>query len=98
MRKLVFTQYADAQYSDAYLWYERARGGLGEEFARAVDLAISRIQTDPAQFKRATGNYRRLATKRFPYEIFYDFDGDTTVVYAVFHTSQNPDIWQLQLN
>ncbi len=98
MRKLVFTQYADAQYSDAYLWYERARSGLGEEFARTVDNVLSRIRTDPAQFKRSTGNYRRLATKRFPYEIFYDFDASTIVVYAVFHTSQNPDVWQSQLN
>jgi plasmid stabilization system protein ParE len=95
---LVFTQYADAQYSDAYLWYERAQSGLGEEFAHAVNTALARIQTDPAQFKRAPGNSRRLATKRFPYEIFYDFDAHTIVVYAVFHTSQQPDTWQSQLN
>lgn len=98
MRKLVFTQYADAQYSDAYLWYEHASNGLGEEFARAVDAALARIQSAPEQFKHATGNYRRLATKRFPYEIFYDFDTSTIVVYAVFHTSQHPDTWQSQPN
>lgn len=63
-----------------------------------MDTVLSRIRTDPAQFKRSTGNDRRLATKRFPYEIFYDFDASTIVVYAVFHTSQNPDVWQSQLN
>jgi plasmid stabilization system protein ParE len=98
MRKLVFTQYADAQFSDAYQWYEAARAGLGEEFTQAVNDALTRIAGHPAQFKIAIADYRRLAVKRFPYEVFYSFDDRQIIVYAVFHTSQQPSAWQSQLN
>ena len=98
MRKITFTQYADVQFSDAYQWYESVGTGLGEELTQEVDRALTRIVAYPDQFKIAVADYRRLAVKRFPYEIFYGFDDKQIVVYAIFHTSQHPDAWQSQLN
>ena len=42
-------------------------------------------------------NYRRGLVRRFPYAVFYDYDGTSVTVYTIFHTSQNPDKWRERL-
>jgi hypothetical protein len=41
--------------------------------------------------------YRRGLVRRFPYAVFYEFDGKTVSVYCVFHTSRDPNKWRQRL-
>jgi len=43
-------------------------------------------------------NYRRGLVRRFPYVIFYEFEGNTVTVYGVFHMSRDPDAWKQRLS
>lgn len=97
MRELSFTAFAQSQYREAHRWYEAVQAGLGEQFANQVDEAIQRLVRNPAQFKIAAKQYRRILLKRFPYEMFFELDDDHIVIYSVFHTSQNPKRWEAQL-
>ena len=38
---------AAADVEEAYLWYQRQRAGLGEEFLAAVDAVVCDIVTHP---------------------------------------------------
>lgn len=97
MRTVIFTSFAKSQYREAHNWYETAQAGLGEQFANQVDDALLRVRRNPAQFKIAAKQYRRVLLKRFPYEMFFEFNNEQVIIYSVFHTSQNPERWETQL-
>ena len=41
--------------------------------------------------------YRRALIRRFPYAVFYEQSEATVTIYAVFHTSRDPDKWRQRL-
>lgn len=43
---------AEAEIRDAYQWYEEQAHGLGEEFLRAADAALSAIHRHPEAFPK----------------------------------------------
>ena len=98
MRAVVLTSVAQRQFREARDWYEAARPGLGGEFVENLDATLSVARVHPAQFKIAIKQYRRALVKRFPYELFFEFNDDQVIVYSVFHTSQNPARWAFLLN
>jgi plasmid stabilization system protein ParE len=74
--ELVIAREAGLDIAEAYVWYEGRRAGLGEEFLSSVDACLESIR-------------RRI--RRFPYAVFYEPSEETVTIYAVFHTSRNPD-------
>lgn len=58
---------ASEDLTDAYLWYEDKRHGLGEEFLLVVDAAIEKIRRSPDAYPIIHRNVRRVLTRRFPY-------------------------------
>ncbi|SFI78019.1 type II toxin-antitoxin system RelE/ParE family toxin [Planctomicrobium piriforme] len=96
--KLIFAVEAEEDLDAAYAWYESRRRGLGEEFLSCIDACIQRIQRMPEAYPRFYENFRRVIVRRFPYVIFYDSSGSLITVYAVFHTSLDPDRWQNRLS
>ncbi len=42
-------------------------------------------------------SYRRGLVRRFPYAVFYEHNGNTVTVYAVFHASRDPSKWRQRL-
>lgn len=97
MRRLVFSTEAAADIKAAYRWYEAQQVGLGREFRVAVEATTSRIQRAPERFRIASEPFRRALIRRFPFEVFYEFDDARVVIHMVFHTSQDPVKWRDRL-
>ena len=68
------------------------------EFVESVEACLDSIQRHPTMYAIAHENYRRAVVKRFPYVIFYEHIDDATMVYAVFHTAQDPMKWRRRLS
>lgn len=98
MRVVIFTRVAQLRYRAARDWYEQAKPGLGTQFTDNLDEAVLTVRRQPAQFKIAVRQYRRALVKRFPYELFFEFNEEQVIIYSVFHTSQNPTRWVSLLN
>ncbi|BBO36083.1 type II toxin-antitoxin system RelE/ParE family toxin [Lacipirellula parvula] len=79
-------------------WYERQRRGLSIYFMTRVNDCISRIVAAPNSFAIACGDYRRALVKRFPYAVFYQYDGREVTICAIFHTSRDSEAWQRRLS
>lgn len=79
-------------------WYESRRSGLGEEFLGCVDVCIQQIGRMPEMHAKVHEEYRRALVRRFPYAVFYEYDGATVTVYCVFHTSRDPEKWRERLS
>ncbi len=95
--RLSLTSEADHDIEEAYVWYENQRLGLGEEFLRAVEAALDIIQRLPELRAPVHRHYRRALVRRFPYSIFYKFDGATITVAYLSHTARDPDKWRGRL-
>jgi len=80
--ELVIAGEAELDIAEAYVWYEGRRAGLGEEFLSSVDACLESIR-------------RRI--RRFPYAVFCETSEATVTIYAVFHTSRDPDKWRQRL-
>ena len=94
---LIIAPEAEQDSADAYGWYEGRRPGLGEDFLSCVDACIQGISRAPDMHMVVHETYRRALVRRFPYAVFYEHAGNTATIYAVFHTSRDPDKWRQRL-
>ena len=95
--ELVIAPEAELDIAGAYVWYEGRRAGLGEEFLSSVDACLESIRRRPEMHPVVHEGYRRSLIRRFPYAVFYEQPEATVSVYAVFHTSRDPDKWRQRL-
>ena len=88
---LEITEEANLEIINAYLFYERQNAGLGETFLEHLDIYLERITANPEHFPQKRKPYREAFIKRFPFLIIYEVIKEKVIVYAVFHTRQNPE-------
>ena len=98
MKRRVITRLrAEADVTDAALWYESRQTGLGHDFLAAVDAAISAAAENPFRFPRLRQRpeVRRVLTDRFPYRVFFIRRADDViVVFRVLHGAQHDREWE----
>jgi hypothetical protein len=80
-------------------WYDDAQPGLGGEFLRELDLALTAIASNPRRWspsplpsaRRRGVRYFRLT--RFPFTIAYFSTSSTVYIIAVAHMSRREGYW-----
>ena len=95
---IVLRPLAEVDLLAARDWYERQSAGLGIDFGKAVDAALSRIVLMPEMYAVVFDAVRRAKLGRFPYLIYYRVLSDQIEVIAVLHSSRNPKVWQDRVN
>lgn len=85
---------AEAEITEAFRWYEDKNEGLGSEFLRALDAALSSARRNPTVYALVHNQVRRVLLRRFPYSVFYLFEDSAIIVLACFHASRDPKQWQ----
>lgn len=88
---LEIKQEAVVEIEDAYYYYEEQQSGLGETFHNFLDKTFKAISKTPSGFKNISNDRRQAVVKKFPFVIIYEIFESTIVVFAVFHTSRNPN-------
>ena len=88
--RVLFRPQARIETLEAQLWYESCATGLGLEFARAMDAAVSAAVRDPEMFAVVADDCRRVLLRKFPFSLVYRVRGDEFLVVAVFHHRRNP--------
>jgi len=92
--RITFHPEAEAEFTEAVLWYSKQSIGLDIEFVRCIDEAISRINRNPNSFPIAYKQLRKTVVKKFPFIILCESLKDEIRIMAVFHTRRNPRNWQ----
>lgn len=95
--EVIFAPEAERDLAEAYAWYERRRAGLGEDFLSSVDACVESIRRQPEMYALVHDTYRRALTRRFPFAIFHEYAEVEVTIYAVFHTSRDPEKWRQRL-
>jgi plasmid stabilization system protein ParE len=85
---------AEAEFDEAFDFYDGRRAGLGTEFAAEVQKVFDRLAANPLIHQEVFADIRKAVVRRFPYCVYYRPHADRVEVIAVFHTSRDPSIWQ----
>lgn len=63
---------------------------MGDRFDKAILAALEHLATVAAKYQVRENGFRYAPVTKFPYRIVFELDGDTVVVYNIFHTSRRP--------
>ncbi len=92
--EIIVRSCAENDISDAVAWYEKKVSGLGKRFLSSLDSAIQSISHNPEAFPKVYKEFRRYLLHRFPYSVFYSFDKNRVILFAVFHEKRHPKNWK----
>ena len=81
---------AEADLREGKLFYESQEQGIGEYFWDSLLSDIESLIIYTGVHIKEYGYYR-MPSKRFPYSIYYDVNGNTVYVIAVLPERRNPN-------
>ena len=95
-RRLIVRPEAEADITDAAVWYDSREPGLGLDLISEVHSAIARALKNPESFPRVrrSPTVRRVLTPRFPYRVFFIIRPDAIVIFAVLHAARHDRVWK----
>jgi len=94
--KIKIDQEALIDLQDIIVWYNNQTLGLGARFFKQTSSQINLLKKTPFIFSTRYDDVRCMIIKKFPFMVHYQIDSiqNTVFIFAVFHTSRNPKIWQ----
>jgi hypothetical protein len=86
------------EISDAALWLDSQRAGLGIEFWHEVDATLVRIEANPlafakSEFATADLDIRFAVVRRFHYVIHFLVEPRDVQIVSVAHGARKPGYW-----
>src|SRR4051812_12019418 len=94
VKRVIIEPEAEADLLEAYQWYQRRRGGLGDDFLLCFEAAKTVIGQRPKSFPVVEKQSHRALMRRFPYLVLFVEEKTTISVLGVFHTKRDPKIWK----
>lgn len=82
------------EYQEAVNWYAQTGNPLALRFVEAVEDAVHKITEAPLRWRVLEDDVHRCLTKVFPYGVLYTIEGETLLIVAVMHCSQQPGYWK----
>jgi hypothetical protein len=86
---VVVLEDAAADLEAGMAFYERREAGVGDYFLVSLLSDLSSLALYAGIHKKHFG-FHRMLSKRFPFGIYYELEGDTAFVYAVLDMRQRP--------
>ena len=98
--RIIIRQEAEADITDAAIWYHGQQTGLGGEFLAEVEAVLAAAALNPARYPRLRRrpDVRRALTKRFPYRIFFVRRQSEIVVFRVLHGARQDREWTAKIS
>lgn len=93
-----FLKEAEEELTEAALWYESKKPGLGARFRDEVAHTVSRIAEDPTLWREREGRYRRVNCPVFPHFVAYIIREEKIVIVAVGHGHRKPGYWRSRVD
>lgn len=77
------------------IWYNNQVQDLGLRFHKQVKSQINSLKNQPYICAIRYKDVRCMLVKKFPFMIHYRINEESYLVeiFAIFHTSRNPEIW-----
>lgn len=90
---LIIRPIAMNDVADACEWYESQSERLGLRFVSEVEKSLESIRRFPDSYEPFFDRFRRAKIKTFPSVIYFTWVKSDITVFAVIHTSRDPNVW-----
>ena len=84
-----FAPKASTDLRSISIWYNQQKEGLADDFLKALDEILKKVERNPTAFTFARRLVRRCKVKKFPYNVYYSHLNGIVVV-RVRHVKQKP--------
>lgn len=88
------TPEAELDLIDAIRWYDERDQELGDELLRHVYHCIASLEENPRLYPIVHLQMRRALVRRFPFQILYEIDSEEIVIYGIYHSARDPQVWK----
>jgi plasmid stabilization system protein ParE len=95
--RILISEAAEADLSDAVAWYESREPGVGLQFASEIGASLKLIGDYPRAWTEVHDGARRCQTNRFPYLIIYKIYSDHIFIVMIVHAKRRPSLWRQRL-
>ena len=94
--KIVVEPDALQDIQEATDWYNEQLKGLGSRFQKQVVTQVNTLKKNPLGYAIRYAAVRCMIVKKFPFMVHFTIDENQKLVevFAVYHTSRNPKIWE----
>jgi toxin ParE1/3/4 len=92
--KFSFHPEAEKEYADAIRYYLAIHGKLAEDFVEEIEHGVTAIRRHPLVWRIVDADVRRYLVHRFPFGIYYTFEGNCVTIWAVMHLNRKPAYWK----
>lgn len=96
MKRLIVRPAAEQDLATAYKWHREIREDLALRFLADIQDGLKRITRGPRLYAVVGLGMRRLKIKTFKYAIYFKEMQESIEVFAILHTSRDPDLWRLR--
>lgn len=91
MIKVGISDDALADLNEGFWFYESQAAGLGEYFASTLRSDIEGLKVTGGIHRKVYKDYHRSLSHVFPYAIYYTFENNRAIVWAVVDCRRDPD-------
>jgi len=93
--KIKISPEALSDIQEATDWYNKQMPNLGSRFQKNTKRQIELLKERPEHFSVRYQDVHCVLVKKFPFLIHFTINTEAHIVevFAVFHTSRNPKIW-----
>jgi plasmid stabilization system protein ParE len=95
--RVIHTSKAERDIGSAASWYENQKHHLGHEFLDEILAVEDSLSQHPSIYPVMHKDIRRVATKRFPYAVYFVTKKRTVIIIAVLHMRRDPNIWKKRI-
>lgn len=92
--QVIHTSKAERDIRSAANWYENQKHHLGQEFLDEILAVEGNLSQHPLIYPVMHKDIRRVATKRFPYAVYFATKKRTVIIIAVLHMRRDPNNWK----
>ena len=94
--KIKIYNQAYSDIKEAAEWYVQQSAGLGVRFKSPVIKQVDMLSSNAFHHAVRYDEVRCFKINKFPFNIHYTITGEEIHVFAVIHTSRNPEIWKIK--
>ena len=94
IKEIRLREEAEADLSEAAIWYQQQQRGLGDDFLDEVLTLSQSIKEHPLAYPVVHREVRRALTSRFPFGVFYRVEKEIIIIFAIMHASRDPSRWK----
>lgn len=95
--EFVVSRGAETDAAKIVAWYREHSRAAAERFESALDVCFTAVEESPELWALVDDSVRVAKVRKYPYLVYFRFDGQIVTVFAIVHHARDGSVWQSRL-